>query len=701
MASTQGARVFRFGSFEVDLGNRQLLKNGVSVSLRGQPFDVLVLLLEHAGQLVTRDQLCARLWPSGTVVEFDHSIHAAVTRLREALDEDAEHPRFVATVPRHGYRFIAPVSTVALAAIETTTVDSPRSHAVATEGAPEGSGFQDQFRGRPSSPDAHDNTARSSSDDQSALPAPPRAVRPFDPRLPAIIVGAALVLTYVAVDKFWVSTPSRAAQPVSSLVHRAVAPAVDSAPTAAFDQPPSSIAVLPLANDSGDPSQQYFSDGLSEDLITALSQFPGLKVIGRTSSFQFRGAKEDSRTIGTKLGVAHLLEGSVRRSGEVVRVSVALVDTADASTQWSERYDRPYKDLFALQDEITRAVAEALRMKLLPGERVAMQSERPPGGSLEAYNAMLQGRFYYSRYTKADVHKAIEFYTQATQLDPSYAVAWSGQSISWTALGEFIEPAQGQFAKAREAAARALALSPDLAEAHMARGYLLQVADFDWRGAEAEFRRALALAPDDGRAKNSLATQLATFGELEPAIELTRQALIADPLQAGWYANLGAYLMGLNRLDEAERALRRALDLQPAAVGIHGLLLILEIQRGNATAALEAAKREPSGIRQDFALAQARQIGDDRSAADAALRTLLAKYANGAAYAIAQVYALREDTSETFAWLDRAWSNRDTGIPWLLYDPFISRYKDDPRFAAFCRKVRLPVPGESQAHAAL
>src|SRR6202167_3103058 len=224
-----------------------------------------------------------------------------------------------------------------------------------------------------------------------------------------------------------------------------------SAPNAA------SIAVLPLANESGEAAQQYFSDGISEDLITALSQFPGLKVIGRSSAFQFRDSKEDSRSIGTKLGVAHLLEGSVRKSGDMIRVSAELIDTADGSMQWSERYDRPYKDLFALQDEITRAVAEALKTKLLAGEHASEQSKRPPSGNLEAYNALLQGSFYHSRKTEADLRKAIEFYTQATELDPRYALAWSGLSSVGTNLGEVFPegaPAQVAYAKAREAVDR-------------------------------------------------------------------------------------------------------------------------------------------------------------------------------------------------------------------------------------------------------
>ena len=466
-----------------------------------------------------------------------------------------------------------------------------------------------------------------------------------------------------------------------------------------------SIAVLPLANESGEASQQYFSDGISEDLITALSQFPGLKVIGRTSAFQFRDSREDSRSIGAKLAVAHLLEGSVRRSGEIVRVSVELIDTADGSTQWSERYDRAYKDLFALQDEITRAVAGALRRKLLPGEHAAAQSERPPGGSLEAYNALLQGRFYHFRETEADFRKAIEFYAQAAQLDPRYALAWSGLAHAWSDLTVYYlegAAAREAYARAREAADRALALSPELAAAHLARGDVLQSADFEWRGAEAEYRRALALAPNDGETQFFLGRQLASFGDLESAISLTRQALTTEPLRSNWYNWLALYLSGRNRLDEAEGAIRKAIELQPTAKSTYytKTLAIIEVRRGDAQAALAAARQAQPGVWQDTALAFARQIGGDRSAADGALRTMIEKYAGIGAYQIAQLFALRNDPAATFEWLDRAWLNRDAGIGYLLYDPFIQRYKNDPRFSAYCRKVGLPVPGEGAARKA-
>jgi TolB-like protein/Tfp pilus assembly protein PilF len=490
----------------------------------------------------------------------------------------------------------------------------------------------------------------------------------------AVAIAVAVLAAYCLIERPWIARPPAALAP-----------------------PVRSIAVLPFVNMSGDQSQQYFTDGVSEDLIVALAQFAGLKVIGHSSSFQFRDSKQDSRNIGAMLGVAHLLEGSVRRSGDTVRVTAQLINTADGSAQWSERYDRPYKELFALQDEITRAVAMTLRTKLMPGEHAAAQSDKPPSGSLEAYNALLQGRFYFSRSTEADMRKAIEYYTQATELDPNYALAWSWVSRAWSNLSaDFLEgaPAQSAYAKARAAADRALTLSPDLAFAHLARADLLEFADFDWRGAEAEYRQALTLAPNDAPAQFGLGQLLANLGDADQAIELTRQALATEPLRAIVYNWLGTYYLGINQLDEAERATRRAIELQPAAQSFHVQLAIIEIKRGDAQLALAAAQQEPPGTWNDVALALAQQIGPDRSAADAALRTLIDKSGSLAPYQIAQVYALRDDAKETFAWLDRAWSLRDPGIQYLLLDPFILRYRDDPRLAAFCRKVGLPTPRE-------
>jgi TolB-like protein/Tfp pilus assembly protein PilF len=514
----------------------------------------------------------------------------------------------------------------------------------------------------------------------------------------AIIAVLAVALAYFVTDKFWLS---RRAAPLAAAATTAVPAKAGAVNTTAAHAPPQSIAVLPLVNMSGDPAQQYFSDGLSESLITALTQFQGLKVIGRTSAFLFRDSKEDSRSIGAKLGVARLLEGSVQRSGGMVRVSAELIDTSDGSTQWSDRFDRPYKDLFALQDEITRAVAGALRGKLMPDGQAAVHDERPPSGSLEAYNALLQGRFYFWRDSEADIRKAIGFYTQAVEIDPRYAIAWSELSWGWASLGiEFLEgsSAQEAYGKARAAVDRALALSPNLASAYVTRGYLLLNADFKWREAEQELRRAVALAPNDAVSKFELGNLLATLGQLEPALELSRQALATEPLRGWWYNWLSIYLSALNRLDEAEQAVRRAIALDPTAVSYPMQVVIIDVKRGNVAAALAAAKRAPAGETYgDTALAMALQIGSDRAAADASLKSLIERHAGQGAYQIAQVYALRNDAEQTFAWLDRAWNNRDAGVTYLLYDPFILRFRNDPRFAAYCRKIGLPAPGEPNA----
>lgn len=462
-----------------------------------------------------------------------------------------------------------------------------------------------------------------------------------------------------------------------------------------------SIAVLPFANESGDAGQQYFSDGVSEDLITALGKFHGLKVIGRTSAFQFRDTKEDSRSIGLKLGVKHLLEGSVRRAGDTIRVSAELIDAGDGHMEWSDRYDRPYKDLFSLQDEITRAVSAALRTQLLPEAHAEAQSDRPPSGNLEAYNAVLEGRFYQGQHSDPTDHKAIESFTRATEIDPNFALAWSELSRSWTGYTENAlsgAAAQEGYRKARDSAERALRLAPDLAAGHEAHGFVLLTADYDWHGAEAEYRRALELAPDDAQAKFDLGSVLATLGDVESAVRLTAEAIAHDPVRAPWYNWIAQYQIGLNHLDEADRAVRRAIELAPSGQEFHTTLATIEILRDRTEAALAAAAAEPPGLWKDIVEAFARQIGGDRKAADAALARLIQRRADSAAYQIAEAYAVRRDANKTFEWLERALANRDPGIAYLLYDPLILRFRDDPRLAALCRKVGLPTPSEVAGH---
>jgi TolB-like protein/Tfp pilus assembly protein PilF len=455
-----------------------------------------------------------------------------------------------------------------------------------------------------------------------------------------------------------------------------------------------SVAVLPLVNESGDPNALYFSDGLSEDMIAALSQFGGLKVIGRNSSFKFRNSTEASNVVAGKLGVAHLLEGSVRREGDMVRIYAELIDARDGSTMWSEHYDRPYKDLFRLQDDITDAVAGVLKTKLLGGGAAAAQTDRPPSGNLDAYNAYLQGNYFLARHNEADTRKAIDAFATATRIDPRYAQGWANLSNAWSDLGqEFLSgaPALSAYSQARIAVNTALAIQSDLANAHSAKGNLLLAADSNWTGAEAEFRRALELEPNLPAAKGNLGAALGTLGHPEQAADLTRAAIASDPLYAFWSDQLSRFLGMLGRLDEAQQAEKKAIELQPKADAYYVQLATIEILRGDAKAALAAAEQGPKGPWQDVGLALARQIGNDHAAADAALKLVIDKYSDGAPYQIAEIYALRKDANKTFEWLDKAWTARDPGIQFLLFDPLLRPYWKDERFAAFCRKVGLPV----------
>jgi TolB-like protein len=503
----------------------------------------------------------------------------------------------------------------------------------------------------------------------------------------AIVALLMLAVGIFAVDRF-VLAPKRAATTTAS----AQKEEVHSAPEA-------SIAVLPLAN-AGDKDEQFFSDGLSESLIVALSRFDGIAVIGRNSSFQFRDSKEDSRSIGQKLGVAHLLEGSVQRAGDVVRITAALTSTSSGRTVWSERYDRPYHDLFALQDEITAAVAGALKAKLLASAAAPVPTDRPPSGNLEAYTAYLQGKYYSDRNNETDFPASIREYEAATHLDPRYALAWADLSRQWTSYaGQHLtgDAARDAYAKARETGATALRIDPNLADAHGARALLLSYHDFDWLGAEAEYRRALELSPNDGQTKVDLGRMVGTLGRPDESVALIKAALEVDPLNARWRSWLGTFQTATGNLDEAHRSAVKAIELQPIAVAFHYRLAITEVLAGNYDAALSAAENEPPGPWHDFAVAVARQPAADRAAADAALKHAIDRHTEFGPFQIAGIHAARNDPDKMFEWLERALAARDPGMQGLLFDALLLGYKDDPRFGEIARKAGLPATSTGKA----
>jgi TolB-like protein/Flp pilus assembly protein TadD len=376
-----------------------------------------------------------------------------------------------------------------------------------------------------------------------------------------------------------------------------------------------SIAVLPLVNSTGDPANEYFSDGMSEEFISSLSRLQELKVVGRTSSFQFKGKTDDSKTIGEKLGVYYLLEGSVRKSADRVRIAVALIKSGDGANVWSETYDRELKDIFAVQSEIAGAVAKQLKVALLGtnGQTAQLTTAATPSNqNVEAYNALLQGNFYYNRRTAEDTRKAIGYYEEAIRLDPRYALAFAKLSINALNIatgyaGLATKEREGALAKAHASARRALELDPNLADAHLAQGRILELVDFNFATAEAEFRRAFELSPQNAAVTANLADLLAVLGRLDEGVALGQRAIALEPLRGNSHYNLATYLVALGRYDEAEAALRKAIELQPQSTSNYTFLAIIQILRGNSGAAVEQAKQETDPFWRTYALAADRK----------------------------------------------------------------------------------------------
>ena len=470
---------------------------------------------------------------------------------------------------------------------------------------------------------------------------------------------------------------------------------------ASLEAPEKSIAVLPLVDEGDEKGQQYFSDGLSEQLISDLTQIGALKVIGKSSSFQFRGSKAGYAAIGKKLGVATLLEGSVHRQGDRIRIVVGLIRAADGSQLWAQTYDRNLKDIFAVQSDIGHAVADALQIKLL-GKPIVSE-EQPASGNVAAYRLMLESRSIARRGTEPALRQGIGLLEQATRLDPGYAYAYGALSNFWINLGRLYlvgVERQNTYQQAREAVAMEMNLAPATASAHVDRGYMLAVLDHDQQGALSEFRRALQLAPNDGNTMSFLAGQLSTLGQLQPAVDLYRRALDTDPLRADWYSNLANLLVAQGRLGQADRALHAALDLQPDFPGLYQWLALTAVLRGDAAGARSNAAKETDPDLKAWAQTLAAQIAGDTQAADAAMDAYVARYQKTQPYFIAELYAQRGQADETFQWLNRALADQDADVGFLLYDPFILRYRHDARFAAVCEKVGLPRPAVTPAQGA-
>jgi adenylate cyclase len=449
-----------------------------------------------------------------------------------------------------------------------------------------------------------------------------------------------------------------------------------------------SIAVLPFVDMSEKKDQEYFADGMAEEILDLLAKIPGLTVIGRTSSFQFKGKDVDLRTIGTQLNAAHVLEGSIRKSGDQVRVTAQLINTRTGAHEWSETYDRPFGDVLKLQDAIAAAVARELQLTVASGDLNSSSSLKNP----DTYDLMLRGRHAADRLDKEGFDEAATLFQRALDRDPTSADAAASLALTYERQGEwlFLAPATA-FEHARRAAATALRLDPKNALAHYVLGLTQIIYDWDWAAAEREFQQVAALSPGSADALHGEADLPLALGRWDEALRQVKAALAVDPLNPAALVVLSWVQTRRGHLPEAEAAIRRALDIRPTYAYAHFYLGLVLLARGDRDAALVEMQQETSDEAQQGGLAMAYHALGRKADSDAALARMLKEQANGNAFGIAEVYAFRGQPDEAMHWLERAFAQKDVGLFCIKGDLPLKSLEADPRFKALLRKMNLPV----------
>ena len=465
-------------------------------------------------------------------------------------------------------------------------------------------------------------------------------------------------------------------------------------------QDASSIAVLPFVNLSRDEENEYFADGLAEELLNVLAKIPGLRVAGRSSAFKFKGKSIDVAEIGHALKVATLLEGSVRKAGNRLRIAVRLVKVADGYQLWSETYDRAMDDIFAVQDDIAQCVVKELSTTLLA------DSARAPSGvetsaviaaavrgrshDPDAHRDFLRARHFIDRNTRDATAKGIAYLEQALKREPGFALAWAELGRAYASEANWgWSPAAEGFARARDAIAQALALEPDLAEGHAGMAWIQMVHDWDWRGADASFRRALELAPGNALVLHQASILAANTGRSDEAIALARRAVEQDPLSVAAYFFLGLNYITGERYEDGISAIAKGIELAPESAAMHAWLAVALLLQGRITEAQEQARREPERWGRLFALALAGHAAGQIADSDDALRLLVESHAGDAAYQVAEIHAFRGNIDAAFEWLERARLQHDAGVAWSKVDPLLRSLHADARWMEFLRKLRF------------
>ena len=450
--------------------------------------------------------------------------------------------------------------------------------------------------------------------------------------------------------------------------------------------PAKSIAVLPFVNMSADSSQEYFSDGLSEELLNLLAKIPDLKVIGRTSSFAFKGKNEDLRTIAQKLGVAHLLEGSVRKDGKKVRVTAQLIKASDGSHLWGDSYDRDIESIFKVQDEIAQAVVQQLKLKLLEVPVV----KKSGAGNVDAYNLILQGNYFFDKLDKDNVARAVEFYSKALAIDSTDARAWGGlaNAISRQAFQNYIDQNTG-YENARQAALKTIFLDSTSARGYLELAEIRLYHDFDWDGAEEAYQKAFSVEPGNAEVINGLGDSRHPLAQWKAVEEFYKKSIALNPLKPITYMNLGNALTFAGRNEEAIPYFRKVLDLNPEYQRAHMYIGRNYILMDKPELALSEMKQENMEIFKKFGLALAYSALDQKKIADQMSKEFAEKYQDSWAYLLAQLYAFRGEKDAAFKWLEIAYSKKDSWLFWLNGDPLLKNLQSDSRHKAFLKKMNL------------
>ena len=644
-------RLMQFGVFELDLHRGELRKQGVKVKLQEQPLKVLQLLLETPGEIVSREYLRTHIWPANTFVEFDQGLYAAMARLRDALGDTAESPRYVETLPRRGYRFIASVEDAASLPLSTSPPE---------DGLPDAAQATTFPPAKPTSETAAVRTAQ----------------RKLGLRWVVVLALAAILATVVGLNEGQHSEGSNL--PGSR---------------------PSEKPIPQPANDNltGDPTQEYFADGMTDALITDLAQVSALHVISRASVMRYKGTKKPLPEIARELNVDAVVEGSVVRSSNRLRINAQLIQAVPEHHLWANVYERDLADVVALQGDVARAITAEIQIKLTPQEQTRLARVQPLDA--EALEAYLKGRYEWNKWTEEGLKNSIVYFEQAIQKDPAYAQAWAGLSDAYGLLENFhFLPPQVALPKAKAAALKALDLDETLSEAHASLGGIMLYPECSWSAAEKELQRAIALNPNNAEAHQWFGYYIIVMGRFDDAIAEMKRARELDPLSPNKQNSLGAAFYLAGRYDEALQQIREIPDGDANTERRHRRMAAIYESKGmpkEAIAQLLAALRLGGKEK----LATAVEIKYLLSGYPEAKKTFLwgdlrekqREARNGFVQAstIAADYALLGEKDKAFEWLEKAFRERDVGLIYLKVDESFEALRSDHRFQDLVRRMDL------------